>query len=448
MTFLTKKSLPRRTMLKGLGASVALPLLDSMIPALSAQAKQAPPRLGFVYASHGVIFSQWKPAQVGKNFELSANLKPLERVRDQINVLTNLSHLEADTKGDGSGDHNRAAAAWLTGVHAYDRTRPGAEIRLATTADQIAARHLGRDTKVPSVEMTLDTASQGSCDSGDCFYVNTVSWRSETSPNSPENHPRVIFERLFGDGGNAEQRQARIKSSGSLLDSVLEETGQLTNKLGRADTAKLNEYLDSIREVEQRIQNAEAKVGESVELPDRPVGIPGTFEEHAKLMFDLQITAFRADITRVFSIILARELSGRSYANIGVPGNHHLISHHRNDPQLMDQKAKIDTYHVQLLSYFLEKMRSTPDGDGSLLDHSLILYGSGLGDGNLHRHSDLPCLLAGKLNGKFETGYHLDYKENTPMANLLVTMLDSVGIPIDKIGDSTGRLLLDYRKVG
>jgi len=296
--------------------------------------------------------------------------------------------------------------------------------------------------------MTLDTASQGSCDSGDCFYVNTVSWRSETSPNSPENHPRVIFERLFGDGGNAEQRQARIKSSGSLLDSVLEETGQLTNKLGRADTAKLNEYLDSIREVEQRIQNAEAKVGESVELPDRPVGIPGTFEEHAKLMFDLQITAFRADITRVFSIILARELSGRSYANIGVPGNHHLISHHRNDPQLMDQKAKIDTYHVQLLSYFLEKMRSTPDGDGSLLDHSLILYGSGLGDGNLHRHSDLPCLLAGKLNGKFETGYHLDYKENTPMANLLVTMLDSVGIPIDKIGDSTGRLLLDYRKVG
>ncbi len=228
---------------------------------------------------------------------------------------------------------------------------------------------------------------------------------------------------------------------------MLEETGQLTNKLGRADTAKLNEYLDSIREVEQRIQNTEAKVAESIELPDRPIGIPGAFEEHAKLMFDLQITAFRADITRVFSIILARELSGRSYADIGVPGNHHLISHHRNDPQLMDQKAKIDTYHVKLLSYFLEKMRSTPDGDGSLLDHSLILYGSGMGDGNLHRHSDLPCLLAGKLNGKFETGYHLDYKENTPMANLLVTMLDSVGIPIEKIGDSTGRLLLDYRKV-
>ena len=447
MTFLTKKSLPRRTLLKGIGASVALPLLDSMIPALSAQPKQAPPRLGFVYASHGVIFSQWKPTQTGKGFELPSNLKPLDRVRDQINVLTNLSHLEADTKGDGSGDHNRAAAAWLTGVHAYDRTRPGAEIRLATTADQIAAKHLGRDTQVPSVEMTLDTASQGSCDSGDCFYVNTVSWRSETSPNSPENHPRVIFERLFGDGGNAEQRQARAKSSGSLLDSVLEETSQLTNQLGSADTSKLNEYLDSIRDVEQRIQNEEAKVGESLELPDRPVGIPAGLEEYSKLMFDLQITAFRADITRVFSLILARELSARSYANIGVPGNHHSISHHRNDPQLMEQKAKIDTYHVKLLSYFLEKMQSTPDGDGSLLDHSLILYGSGMGDGNLHRHSDLPCLIAGKLNGKFETGYHFDYKENTHMANLLVTMLDGVGIPIEKLGDSTGRLLLDYRSV-
>lgn len=447
MTFLTRKALPRRTMLKGLGASVALPLLDSMIPAMRAQSKAAPPRLAFVYASHGVIFSQWKPVMTGKNYELTPNLKPLAGLRDEFNVLTNLSHLEADTKGDGSGDHNRAAAAWLTGVHAYDRTRPGAEIRLATTADQIAAKHLGRDTQVPSVEMTLDTASQGACDSGDCFYVNTISWRSETAPNSPENHPRVIFERLFGDGGSADQRRARIERSGSLLDSVLEETNRLTSQLGSADTSKLHEYLDSIREVEQRIENAEAKVAESIEIPDQPIGIPSSFEEHAKLMFDLQITGFRADITRVFSIILARELSGRSYPNIGVPGNHHLISHHRNDPELMAQKAKIDTYHVQILSYFLEKMRSTPDGDASLLDHSLVLYGSGLGDGNLHRHSDLPVLLAGKLSGKFQTGYHFDHKENTPMANLLVTMLDSVGVHVEKLGDSTGRLLLDYHQV-
>jgi hypothetical protein len=447
MTFLTKKALPRRTMLKGLGTGIALPMLDAMIPALSAQSKKAPMRMGFVYASHGIIHSEWKPQQTGRTFELSPNLKPIEKLRDQVNILTNLSHLEADTKGDGSGDHNRAAAAWLTGVHAYDRTRPGAEIRLATSADQIAAKHLGRDTAVPSIEMTLDGASQGSCDSGDCFYVNTISWRSETSPNTPEMHPRVVFERLFGDGGNSEQRRARMKNDGSILDSVLEETGLLTARLGHSDSSKLDEYLDSIREVEQRIQGAEANVQESIELPDRPIGIPGNFEDHAKLMFDLQLMAYRSDITRVFSLILARELSGRSYASIGVPGNHHLISHHREDPQLKSQKARIDTYHIQLLSYFLEKMRTTPDGDGSLLDHSLILFGSGMGDGNLHRHSDLPVLLAGKLHGKFQTGYHFAYKTDTPMANLLVTMLDSIGLPIEKLGDSSGQLLLDYSRV-
>jgi Protein of unknown function (DUF1552) len=448
MTFLTKKSVNRRTLLKGVGAAVALPLLDSMVPALTAQTKKAPPRLGFVYASHGIIHSQWLPTQVGRGFALSPNLKPLEGVRDHINVMTNLSHLEADTKGDGSGDHNRAAAAWLTGVHAYDRTRPGAEIRLATSADQIAAKHLGRDTQVPSIEITLDSASQGSCDSGDCFYVNTVSWRNETSPNAPEIHPRVVFERLFGDGGNSEQRKARIRNSGSLLDSIMEETSALNAQLGSGDSSKLTEYLDSIREVEQRIQSAEAKQTQELELPDRPIGIPLNFEDHSRLMFDLQLTAFRADITRVFSLILARELSGRSYANIGVPGNHHLISHHRDDAQLMEQKARIDTHHIQMLSYFLEKMAATPDGDGSLLDHSLILYGSGMGNGNLHRHSDLPVLLAGKLNGKFQTGHHFAYKQDTPMANLLVTMLDGVGIPIEKLGDSTGQLLLDYSKVG
>ena len=278
MTFLTRKTLTRRTMLKGMGASVALPLLDSMMPALSAQSKQAPMRLGFVYAAHGVIHSEWKPRQTGRQYELSPNLQPLEGVRDHFNILTNLSHLEADSKGDGSGDHNRAAGAWLTGVHAYDRTRPGAEIRLATSADQIAARHLGKDSRVPSIEMTLDPATQGACDSGDCFYVNTVSWRSETSPNMPEIHPRVIFERLFGDGGSAEQRRARIRKEGSLLDSVLEETRSLTATLGRSDTSKMGEYLDSVREVEQRIQNAESSLEESIELPDRPIGIPASFE--------------------------------------------------------------------------------------------------------------------------------------------------------------------------
>ena len=446
MNFLTQKTLPRRTLLKSVGATIALPFLDAMAPALCAQTKKAPPRLGFVYAAHGVIHSEWKPKTTGRNFEYSPNLKPLEGLRDHVNVLTNLSHLEADTKGDGSGDHNRASAAWLTGVHAYDRTRPGAEIRLAASADQIAARHLGKETPVPSIEMTLDAPSQGACDSGDCFYVNTVSWRNETSPNTPELHPRVVFERLFGDGGSVESRRSRMRNDGSILDSVLEETGLLTSKLGNADTNKLNEYLDSVREVERRIQAAEANMQESAELPDRPIGIPGSFAEHAMLMFDLQLMAFRSDITRVFSLIMARDLSGRSYANIGVPGNHHLISHHREDPQLKQQKARIDTYHVALLGSFLEKMRNTPDGDGSLLDHSLILFGSGMGDGNLHRHSDLPVMMAGKLGGKFQTGYHFAYKPDTPMANLLVTMLNAAGVPIEKLGDSSGQLLLDYSR--
>jgi hypothetical protein len=398
MTFITKKSLARRTFLKGAGASLALPLLDSMIPALSAQTATTP-RLGFVYVSHGVIFDQWKPTKVGADFELTPNLMPLEKLRGQFNILTGLSHLEADTKGDGSGDHTRASAAWLTGVHAYDRTRPGVEVKLATTADQIAAQHIGKSSPVQSLEMTVDTASQGSCDSGDCFYVNTVSWRNPTTPNMTENHPRVIFERLFGDGGSAAQRLARTKKEGSILDSVAQEAARLSGTLGKTDQSKLGEYLDSVREIEQRIQSAEAHGTQSLELPDRPVDIPDTFEKHTKLMFDLQVMAYQADITRVFSLIMARELSGRTYPMIGIPGQHHLISHHRDDKELMSQKARIDTYHVQMLAYFLEKMAATPDGDGSLLDHSLIMYGSGMGNGNLHRHSDMPVLLAGQLGG-------------------------------------------------
>ena len=443
MTFITKKSLARRTMLKGLGATVALPVLDSMLPALSAQTI-APPRLGWVYASHGVIFDQWKPTKVGKGFDLTPNLKPLEKLNGQFNILTGLSHLEADTKGDGSGDHTRASAAWLTGVHAYDRTRPGVEVKLATTADQIAAHVLGKNSPIPSLELTTDSASQGSCDSGDCFYVNTVSWRNETTPNMTENHPRVVFERLFGDGGSSAQRLARVQKEGSILDSVMDEARGLSASLGNGDRGKLNEYLDSVRDIEQRIQGAEKQGdAQAFDLPERPIGIPDSFAAHTKLMFDLQILAFRADLTRVFTMIIARELSGRTYPEIGIPGQHHLISHHRDDKELVAQKARIDTYHVEMLAYLLEKMQATPDGDGSLLDHSLIMYGSGMGNGNLHRHNDLPTLLAGKLSGKFKTGYHYDYKLDTPMSNLLVTILDRAGVPIEKLGDSTGPLKLE-----
>jgi len=440
MMFISKRALPRRTFLRGVGTALALPMLDAMVPALSAKSVKPTPRLGFVYVSNGVILEQWVPTKVGTDFDLPPILKPLEPLRDQLNVLTGLAHLQADTFGDGTGDHPRASAVWLSGVHAWDRTRPCVDFRHATTPDQLAAREIGKGTRVPSLELNLDNPTQGACDSGDCFYVNTVSWRNETTPNPAESHPRVVFERLFGDGGSAAQRIAQTKSTGSILDSVTREIDRLGNTLGPGDRTKLSEYMDAVREIEQRIQSTEAQGVHSIELPLRPVDVPETFDEHTKLMFDLQLLAYRADVNRVFSIIMARELSSRTYPNIGVPEQHHPVSHHRNDPELIAKKAKIDTYHVQLLTYFLEKLKATPDGDGSLLDHSLIMYGGGMGNGNLHRHTDLPCLLAGKLGGQFQTGHHIAYTDNTPMSNLLVTIQDKVGVPVGKIGDSTGVL--------
>lgn len=442
MNFITKKSVPRRMFLKGAGASLALPLLDSMIPALSAQTK-ATPRVGFVYVSHGVIWDDWKPKTVGANFEITKNLEPLRHMAGQFNIVSGLSHLEADTKGDGSGDHTRASAAWLTGVHAYDRTRPGVEMKLATTADQLIAREIGKDSPIPSLELTTDTASQGSCDAGDCFYVNTVSWRNETTPNMTENHPRVVFERLFGDGGTGAQRLAQVKATGSILDSVSAEAAKLAKSLGRSDRTKLDEYMESVREIETRIQNAEKQSVSSVALPDRPLSIPGTFEDHTKLMFDLQVLAFQTDMTRVFTFIMARELSLRPYGSIGVPDAHHNVSHHRDDPDLMAKKSLIDTHHVRMLSYLLDKLAATKDANGTLLDQSLIMYGSGMGNGNLHRHSDVPILLAGKLGGKIKTGEHFVYKQDTPVCNLLLSIMDKTGVKIDKFGDSTGKLQPD-----
>jgi hypothetical protein len=329
---------------------------------------------------------------------------------------------------------------WLTGVHAYDRTRPGVEVKLATTVDQLIVREIGKTSRIPSIEMSVDFPTQGSCDSGDCFYVNTVSWRNETTPNNTESHPRILFERLFGDGGSAEARQARARSEGSILDSVREEASRVASSLGRGDKAKLGEYLDSVREIEQRIQNAESQPLD-IALPERPTDIPPTFDAHTKLMFDLQALAFQADITRVFSMIMSRELSTMTFPGIGVPEQHHGVSHHRNDPNLIAKKARIDLYQAQLFAYFLEKLQSMPEGDGSILDQSLLLYGGGMGDGNMHRHSDLPTLMAGGLNGTFKTGRHLQYKLDTPMANLLLTIMDSAGIHLEKFGDSNGRIL-------
>jgi hypothetical protein len=441
--FVTRKSLSRRTVLRGLGSSLALPWLDAMMPAFAADSAPRVPRLGFVYAGNGIVHDYWTPKITGADFELTPSLAPLAGVRDRLNVLTGLAHLQADTKGDGTGDHPRASAAWLTGVHAYDRTRPGVEVKLATTADQLAAQAIGRNSPVESLELSVDEVSQGACDSGDCFYVNTVSWRNETTPNLTETHPRIVFERLFGDGGSSAERIARMRVRGSILDSVLGEVDRLAGTLGPGDRGKLDEYLDAVREVERRIQGAESGATRNVELPARPTDIPDTYEEHARLMFDLQLLAFHTDSTRVFSMIMARELSGLSYPNIGVPEAHHSISHHRNDPELIAKKARIDTYHVQLFAEFLEKMAATPEGEGSLLDQSLILYGGGMGDGNLHRHHDLPCLLVGGLGGTIETGRHIVYPTYTPMTNLLLTLLDKIDVHLQSIGDSTGRLDLD-----
>jgi uncharacterized protein DUF1552 len=446
---ITKMSLPRRTFLRGIGATLALPFLDAMVPALSAAATKfaAPKRLGFIYGSpNGIIQKSFFPTTVGANFELSPILRPLAPVRNQLLVFSGLAHRQADSFGDGNGDHARGTAVWLSGIHAWDRRGGGGvdSVTLGVTVDQIAAQHLGKETQLPSLELVLEKPTQIACDSTDCFFSNTISWRSPTTPNPMEPHPRVVFERMFGEGGNAAHRLAQARKTGSLLDSLMQEVTGLQKRLGAGDRTKLGEYLQSVREIEKRIQSAEARGAVSeLALPDRPTDIPDQFEEHAKLMFDLQVLAFQADVTRVFSMLMAREGSPRTYPEIGVPEQHHPVSHHRFDPVLMAKKEKIDTYHVMLFGYFLEKLQATPDGDGNLLDHSMILYGGGMGDGNLHEHSNLPTLVAGGLGGELRTGRHLKYEDNTPMTNLFVSVLDKVGVHVDKIGDSTGQLPLE-----
>ena len=443
---ITKKALPRRTFLRGIGATMALPLLDAMVPAASALAQTAAGparRLGFVYIPNGVIQDQWVPAATGRGFDFSPILSPLEPFRDQTLVLSGLAHRQADSFGDGNGDHPRATAVWLSGVHAWERRgRQGpTDIKLGVTADQIAAREFGKQTPLPSLEIALETPTAIACDTGDCFYSNTISWRNETTPLDMEAHPRVVFERLFGEGGTAADRLAVIQQTGSILDSVTAEVARLERTLGPGDRNKLDEYLDAVRDVEQRIQRSESRGAESlIELPDRPVDIPETFDDHAKLMFDLLGLAFQADVTRVFTLMMAREASPRPYPQIGVPDQHHTVSHHRNDPEYIAKKAKIDTYHIQLLAYFLDMLRQTPDGDGNLLDHSMIVYGGGIGNGNLHEHTNLPCLVAGGGGGRLKGGRHRAYAEDTPYANLLLSVLDKAGVPAETLGDSTGPL--------
>jgi hypothetical protein len=446
---ITKLALPRRTFLRGMGTVLALPLLDAMVPALSAINKTAAKpvrRLGFVYLANGVAMNAavnyWKPTGEGTAFELSPILTPLAPYRDQLVVVSGLSHAQAETLGDGNGDHTRGTATWLNGVH--PKWTEGADVRAGVTVDQIAAQAFGADTVLPSLELGIDpNFVVGSCENGySCIYMNSLSWRTPTTPLPLENNPRVVFERLFGEGGTPTQRLAQMRRTRSILDSVLDEATHLLQRLGASDRATVSDYFDALREVERRIQKSEANGTDSpLPVAERsPVGIPDSFDEHVKLMFDLQWLAYQADITRVFTFMMGREVCSRTFPELGISEPHHGLSHHRDDAEQLAKVAKINTYQAGLFGSFLERLRSTPEGDGTMLDHSMILYGAGLSNPNIHSHLDLPLLVAGGGSGQLTGGRHLQYPLNTPMTNLLLSLLDKAGVPAEQLGDSTGRL--------
>jgi hypothetical protein len=436
----TKTALSRRTFLRGAGVTLALPLLDAMVPALTAMAAtSASPvrRLGFMYIPMGSNISQWTPQGVGRITELSPSLSPLMPFLDQVTVISNTEL----RKAYAPGNHATANAAFLSA--AYAKRTEGSDYELATTVDQIAAKQIGKDTAIPSLELGTDLIAQvGNCDNGlACVYMNNLSWSSPTTPLPTEADPRVVFERLFGDGGSVEQRRTQLRKNGSLLDWVSEDMARLQRKLGAGDRNRVNQYLDSVREVERRIQKAEQQSAQS-DLPEleRPLSVPAVWEDHVRLMFDLQVLAWQADITRVVTFQLAREASTRTYPQIGVPDPHHPVSHHANNPEKLAKLAKINAYHVSLFAYMVEKMKSTSDGDGSLLDHSIYMLGSGMGNPEVHDHSSLPIVLAGGGAGKLKGGRHIKYEKQTPLANLHLTLLEKVGVRLDTFGDSTGRV--------
>jgi len=448
MMFISKMALPRRTFLRGIGVTIALPLLDAMIPAFSVLAKSpAHPvkRLGFIYTPNGATMSAWTPAGEGPALtELSPTLSPLAPFRDQVIVPTGLSQKMAESMGDGNGEHSRGQTVWLSGVH--PKRTEGADVESGITVDQIAAQALGKDTPLLSIEMALEqNYLVGNCDNGySCVYWNTISWRTPTTPLPMEVNPRVVFERMFGDGGSPQQRLEQIREDRSILDSVKDAITGLQGRLGAGDRTRVAEYLDAMREIERRIQVAEKQSGESpIALPDRPVGAPESYDEHAKLMMDLAVVAFQADITRVFTLLLGREQTNRPYPFIGVPEAHHSISHHQNDPIKLAKAAKINAYHIDLLARFAGKLRDVKDGDGTLLDHSMILQGGGLSNSDQHSHIDLPLVLVGGGAGQLKGGRHLRFPKDTPMNNLHMSLLEKVGVPVEKFGDSTGSMELE-----
>ena len=437
---ITKKALARRTFLRGLGTVMALPLLDSMIPAMASTSK-SPIRLGFVYVPNGIIPKAWLPTSEGTAFDFMPTMKPLEPFREKLLVVSNLAQINGRALGDGAGDHARAGATWLTGVH--PKKTQGMDIHVGISADQLAAREMGKATQFASLEIGLEEPYlAGGCDSGySCAYTNTISWRSPTTPNPVEISPRAVFERLFGDSGTTDPaaRRKRTDQDRTILDYVRGDLARLEPGLGTRDKRKLDEYFESIRDIERRIQKAEQQ---KMQMPvmESPVGIPDSFEEHAKLMADLMVIAWQTDMTRVITFMMAREGSNRSYREIGVPDGHHSVTHHQNDPEKVAKTQKIDEHHVKAFAYLVKRLDETKDGDGTLLDHSMLLYGSSIRDGNVHDHHDLPLVLAGGKGAGLQTGRHIRYKPETPMTNLLVTMLDRSGVPAETLGDSTGEV--------
>jgi hypothetical protein len=435
----TKRALPRRTFLRGAGATLALPLLDAMVPAMVRAAAPAL-RLGFFYAPNGMQMVNVIPKAEGTSFDMPPTLQSLAHVRERLVIVTQLANSEADPRELGAGPHARANAAWLNGVR--PKHTEGADVEAGKTIDQYAADALGASTPLRSLELALEpNFLVGNCESGySCVYQNTISWRTPTSPLVMENNPRAVFERLFGDASTPGERAERLRRRRSILDSVSDEVAGLQRTLGAADRGTVTEYLDSVRDVERRLERAERQHTESPVDLQRPAGIPASFHDHATLMFDLQFLAYRSDITRVVAFQIGREQSQRSYPWIGVYEAHHEVSHHQNDPERMAKNGIINAYHVSLFNHLVERMRDAPDGDGSLLDHSLLLYGSGMSDGDAHSVHNLPAVLVGGANGQLRGGRHLRAAVDTPVMNLGVSVLHMAGVRLDRVGDSTGPL--------
>lgn len=441
---ITKKAIPRRTVLRGIGASLALPLLDGMVPALTAMQNtpaRAVKRLGIVYHPNGIVPAGWLPKGTGTDFTFGPTMAALEPYRNQMVILSNLDNIEADAKGDGPGDHARAGGSYLTGVHVR---KSETNVEASMSMDQIAATAFEKDTQLGSLQLTLDANTMvGSCDGGySCAYSNTLSWRNPTLPLMAENDPRVVFERLFGasDSTDAKVRTARLRQDRSLLDSITERIATLQRELGAGDKRKVDNYLESVRDVERRIQKAEEQSSREMPNVAKPGGVPATFEDHAALMYDLQLLAYQSDLTRVITFMYGREITGRTYPALGINESHHSISHHGEDPEKLAKLAVIQAHHVSLFANYLAKLKATPDGDGSLLDHSMILFGSGISNSDRHTHVELHPVVVGGGGGTIKGGRHLAHKTGTPLANLHLTLLNKMGVQLDKIGDSTGQM--------